>query len=221
MPALREFQGLSDAFSLQQVPALMRSQNLQACSDGEMNHWNEGIREADAVDVAVPGAIDELMSLLVAAEKSIENGQLDLGAGPDLLRRSDPFRFGRGLDEASNEPAAEPARRDVLNHDRLTIHERARHRCHVLFVGYAEVLEALANAPHTWSRRPVELPLSERHRERDCALVGGVELGSQTATPWGTRFRNHVLRYNDNARQANTSGVRFGVTLTRPVRSVP
>ena len=221
MRALREFRGSFDAFSLQQMPALMRRQNLQACSDREMNHWNEGIREANAVDVVIPGAIDEVTSFLVAAEKSIENSQLDLGAGPDLLRRTDAPCFGRGLDEASNEPAAEPARRDALNLSTPTIHQRASHRCHVLFVGDTEVLEALANAPHTWSRRPVELPLSERHRERDCALVGGVELGSQTATPWRPRFRNHALRYNDNERQSNASGVRFGVTLTRPIRSVP
>lgn len=158
MPALGELQGFSDAFSLQQVPALVRRQNLQPRSDGETNHWNEGIRESDAVDVVLPGVIDELTCLLVAAEKSIENGQLDLRTGPDLLRRTDRFHVGRGLNEASNEPAAEPARGDGLNHDRLTIHQRARHRHHVLFVGNAEVFDALANTPYTWSRVPVELP---------------------------------------------------------------
>ena len=137
MPALGEFRRRSDAFSLQQVPALMRRKKFQARSDGETNHWNEGIRESDAVDVVAPGAIDEVTSLLVAVEKSIENSQVDLWSRPDLFRRTDPVRFGRGLDEASNEPAPEPARRDVLSLTVRPIHQRARHRCQVLFVGDA------------------------------------------------------------------------------------
>jgi hypothetical protein len=43
MRFLGEFRGLSDAFGLQQVSALVRCQKLQPGPEGETNYWNEGV----------------------------------------------------------------------------------------------------------------------------------------------------------------------------------
>jgi hypothetical protein len=43
MPVLGEFRGLSHAFGLQQVSALVRCQKLQPGPEGETNYWNEGV----------------------------------------------------------------------------------------------------------------------------------------------------------------------------------
>src|SRR5206468_9275993 len=103
------------AFSLQQVPVLVLRQDLQPRSHGETNNWSEGILESDAIDVVVSGAMDELTRLVVAGEEPIENGRIGLCARPDLPGCTGSSRFGRGFDVVANEPAAEPARFDVLN----------------------------------------------------------------------------------------------------------
>src|SRR6266496_296356 len=179
----RKLLGLSDAFSVQQVPALVLRQDLQPRSHGETNNWSEGIFESDAIDVVVSGAMNELTCLMVAAEEPIENGRIDLCARPDLPGCAGSSRFGRGFDVVANEPAAEPARLDVLNPRELSTHQRIRDRLQVFPVGEVQVFEALANAPHARSRSPVELPRSKRFRERGRALVGGIELGNQTDAP--------------------------------------
>ena len=100
----------------------MLRQDLEPRSDCETNNWNEGIFESDAVDVVVPGAMNELTCLVVTAEEPIENGRIDLCARPDLPGCTGSSRFGRGFDVVANEPAAEPARFDALNQRELSTH---------------------------------------------------------------------------------------------------
>ena len=134
----------------------------------------------------MPGAMHEITRRPVAGEESFENVLFDFCGGSDLLWCMDLFQFRRWCDEAANEPTAEPPRRDLAHHRGLTIRQRGRHRRHIFFVGDAEMVEALANAPRTWTRRPVQLLERQRLRESDRALVGGIELGNQTVGPAGS-----------------------------------
>ena len=77
----------------------------------------------------------------------------------------------------------------------------------LIFLGAdVQVFETLTNAPHAWCGRPVQLPWSERLRERSRALIGGVELGNQTEAPGGrclVKLLGHVVQYTGQC--ANTS----------------
>jgi len=125
---------------------------------------------------------------MVADQEPIQNGRFDLLAGPDLPRRADPFHFGRGLDVVANEPAAEPAWCDLLNDDGLTTLQRSRNRSQIHLVSDVKVFKALTNAPFVWATPPVELLWRQRLGERDCTVVGGVELGNQAQAPGGRYF---------------------------------
>src|SRR4029077_14734260 len=125
---------------------------------------------------------------MVADQEPIQNRRFDLQAGPDLPRRAGPFRFGRGLDVVANEPAAEPAWCDLLNDDGLTTLQRSRHRSQIHLISDVQVLKTLADAPFVWATPPVDLLWRQRLGERDRAVVGGVELGSQTQAPGGRYF---------------------------------
>ena len=65
-------------FSLQQVPALVPPHDLQACSDGETQQRNEGIRKSNAIDVVGAGPADQIPGDIVAPEKQVEDGGIDL-----------------------------------------------------------------------------------------------------------------------------------------------
>src|ERR1700693_3429956 len=126
---------------------------------------------------------------MIANQEPIQNGRFDLWAGPDLPRRADPFHFGRWLDVVANEPAAEPAGCDFLNNGWVTTLQRSRHRSQVHLVSDIQVFKALANAPFVWTKPPVELLWRQCLGERDCTVVGRVELGNQTQAPGWRHFK--------------------------------
>src|SRR5712691_8253011 len=125
---------------------------------------------------------------MVANQEAIQNGRFDSWAGPDLPGRADPFHFGRGLDVVANKPAAKPAWCDLLNNGWLMTLQRSRHRSQVHLVSDVQVFKALANTPFVWTTPPVELLWRQRLGERDCTVVGRVELGNQTLAPEGRYF---------------------------------
>ena len=96
--------GLLDAFSLQQMAALMFRDDFQPGSHGKTQHGNKGILESDAVYVVVTGATDKLACGLVASEEKIKNMRIDSSARRNLLGGTSPFGFGRWFDIVANEP---------------------------------------------------------------------------------------------------------------------
>src|SRR5262249_46296707 len=173
-----------DSLRLQKVTPLVGRQDLQSGPNREANHRDEWISEPQPVDVVLRSAVDEFPDPTVAAEEAIENRELDPGSSRlDLLWRARPSRRGRGLDVLVDEPPAEPARRDLLNHSTAAAGQRCRDRLHVHFVSHREVLETLPDAPHAGLRLPIQLIARERSAERACPLVSGVELRDQTRGP--------------------------------------
>src|SRR5258708_33250263 len=132
-----EVYGLLDAFSLQQVAALMSRDDFQAGSDSETQHGNKGVLESDAVYVVVTGATDKLACGLVASQEKIKNMRIDSGARRNLLGSTSPHGLGRWFDIVANEPPAEPARCDVLNRKEWTSFQGSRYRWKIHFVGDA------------------------------------------------------------------------------------
>ena len=86
-----EVHGLLDAFSLQQMPALMSRHDFQPSSDGETQHGNKRILETHAVYVVIAGATDQLARGLVASEEKVKNTRIYSGAWRNLLGRTSPL----------------------------------------------------------------------------------------------------------------------------------
>src|SRR6266852_5988863 len=102
------------------MAALMSREDFQPGSDGETQYGNKRVPESDAVYVVVTGATDQLACGLVASEEKIQNMRIDARARRNLPGSANPFGFGRWFYKVANEPAAEPARRDVLNRKEVT-----------------------------------------------------------------------------------------------------
>ena len=146
---------LPDALGLEQVPPLVRRKNLQSGADGEANHPDERVPEPDAVDVVARRQADERAVLLVRVQEPREDRRVDLHARDDRRRR---FRTTwRRLDEAPDEPCAEPAGRDGVDDGGRAAPERLDDRIVINLGPLDQVIEALADAPHAGARLPVQL----------------------------------------------------------------
>ena len=100
-----------------------------------------------------------------------------------------PFRGGRRFNVVANEPAAEPARRDLVDdRGRLAVKGMADGR-QVHVIGHTQMVEALAHAPFARSWLPVELRRREPGDEPRRPLIGVVDFGEQPASP--RRVRSH------------------------------
>jgi hypothetical protein len=192
-----------DAFSLQQVSPPMPGDDLQACADREPKQRNERIDEPDAVDVMMARASDDQASLVVAGEEPIEDRRVDHGARRDLPWRTGPGRLGGWLDVSADEPSPEPGDRDLFDHDHRLPGERSLDGRQVHVVRHAEVLEALADAPDSWSWTPIQLAYGQSLRERRRACVARMELASQATAPGRgavVGLSRHRRRYTPSSR---------------------
>jgi len=176
----------------------MSRDNFQPRSDGETQQGNKRIPESDAVYVVVTGETDKLACGLVAGEEKIENMRINPNAGRNLLGSTSPFGFGRWFDIVANEPLAEPARCDVLNRTASARCQGSRHRREVHFVGDAQVVKTLTNAPGVLTGFPVELDWSKPIGQLFGALVGGIQFGNEPLRP-GSRRRisslGHTIQF--------------------------
>src|ERR1700682_6028739 len=197
------------------MAALMSRDDFEASSDSETQHGNKGILESDAVYVIVTGATDKLACDLVASEEKIKNMRIDSGARLNLLGSTSPFGFGRWFDIVANEPPAEPARCDFLNRKEWTSCQGSRYRWKIHFVGGAQVLKTLHNAPRAFTRLPVELEWSKPLDQLFGALIGGIQFGNESHRPrsrWRINSGGHTIKF---------TGLSFGdVTLQAGQQSI-
>jgi hypothetical protein len=107
--------GVLDPFRLQQVPALVPPHDLKARSDCEAQHRNEGIPKSNVIDVVGTRPADQIARDIVAPEKPVKNGRIDLLGRCNLPGRSSPLAPGRRLDICADEPSTEPSGSDVLH----------------------------------------------------------------------------------------------------------
>jgi len=122
-------------FSLQQVPALVPPHDLQACSDREAQQRDEGIPESDAIDVAGTRPADQSAYEIVAPEKQVDDGSVDVLGRCNCPGGPSPFALRRGLDICTDEPSAEPSGSDVLHWRWRSIVQRIRDRRQIDLVG--------------------------------------------------------------------------------------
>src|SRR4051794_31953081 len=92
----------------------------------------------------------------VARDEPIENrGSALRPDRRDLPRRLRSSFLRARLDECADEPAAEPAWRDLLHWPRWSSGQCLEDRRHVGLVRQTEMLDALPDAPHIMSRLPI------------------------------------------------------------------
>jgi hypothetical protein len=170
-------------FSLEQVTALVPPQDFQACSDREAHQRNEGIRKTNAIDVVATRTADQIACDVVAPEKQVENGRVDVLGRCEFPWRSSPPATGRRLDISADEPSADPSGSDLLHWRWRPIVQRSRDRRHIDFVGNVEMLEALANAPEVLCRLPVQPRWTQPTREIVGHSIGGLQFLDQADRP--------------------------------------
>jgi hypothetical protein len=176
-------EGFLYPFSLQQVPSLVPPYDFQACSDTEAQQRDEGIRKSNAIYVIGARPADEIACDIVAPEKQVENGGVDVRGRCDVSGRATPLATGRRLDIRADEPSAEPSGSDVLHWRWRSIVQPTRDRRQIDFVGQVEVLQALANAPDAFFRLPVKLLWTQPTCEVAGPSVGGIQFVDQVYRP--------------------------------------
>ena len=82
---------MRDPFGLQQVPALMPPDDLEACPHREAHQRDERVPESYPVDVVGGRAPNQVAGDLVAPEKAIQNEGIDVLPRRDLAGRARPL----------------------------------------------------------------------------------------------------------------------------------
>src|SRR4051812_25348145 len=168
---------------LKQMSVVVPSEELQTSPDGESNHRGERIPEPHAMDVMPLRTRDRLTRSRVARDEPIEYRRSELRRdGRDLPRSLRATSLRARLDVGADEPATEPAWRDLLHWSCGSSGQCLQNRRHIHLVRETEMLEALANAPYIESRLPIELSCCQP-LESDCLRVGGVQVGRESARP--------------------------------------
>jgi len=180
-----EVRRVADALGLEKVAALVRGNDLQAGADGEPQARNERIPEASVVDVLGARGEEEFTTELVAGEEAFEHREIYIGSGANLCRCGGALGVGRRLNEAPEEPAAEPAKMDVLDGRIGLVLQRGAKRREIRVRRGAEMIEALADAPGGRSGLPVELLLGQAGEELLGRFVVRVEGRGETKRPRG------------------------------------
>src|SRR6516225_2544112 len=139
------------------MAALVLRDNLQPCSSGESKRGNKWILEPNAIYIVIARLVNDFSRDLVAAKERLENGGFDLLVGFDFAWCPSPPALCRRFNIIPNEPAAKPARSNFLNRSPLPTLQRGRDCGQINFVGEAQMLWTLADAPNLWLRPPVEL----------------------------------------------------------------
>jgi hypothetical protein len=166
----------------------MSPYDLQACSNREAQQRNEGIPKSNAIDVVGTRPADQIACGIIASEKQVENGKVDVPGRCNFPGRSStlaPGRWTRRVDICANEPSSEPSWSNVLHWRWRSIVERLCDRRQIDVVGSQEVLQALADAPEVFPRLPVKLICTQPTREIVDPSVGGIEFVDQAYRPGG------------------------------------
>lgn len=188
--------GMQDALGLEKMAAFVADNDLKAGADGEADSGEKRIPKADAVDVLVPRAKQEVAAGFVSCEKALENRKANMRRGPDLRWSGSTLGLRRWLDEAVDKPAREPSGGNLVDRRiRLLIQHRGNGR-QVGFIRDAEMLKTLAHTPATGRWLPIELRFGESSDEFPGGLVVGIEARGKLCGPCRSV---HLLRRSHGA----------------------
>src|SRR5258706_5812014 len=160
------------------MPAFVADNDLESSPYRESKSWKKRVPEANAVYVVAASAEDKVTACLVARQKTIENRKVGTRSGPDLSRSGSALAARRGLRKVADKPAPQPSGSDLLHWRTRLLPKRVRDRPQIAFVGDAEMLQTLPDAPTARRRLPIELFLGESADQVprglvDCAKVRG------------------------------------------------
>lgn len=142
-------------FRLQQMPSLMPADNHQSRSNREPNHRDKRIAKPNLVHVVFSRPSNHFPCRVVARQKSLQYGSLHPRTRHDLLRCRSLLLLCRRLNETFDKPPAKQSRRDFLHWLFRFSFKSPRNRRQIHFVRYAEMFQALPDAPPAIRRLPI------------------------------------------------------------------
>ena len=143
------------------MTAFVADNDLESSPYRESKSRKKRVPEANAVYVVAASAEDKVTACLVARQKTVENRKVGTRPRPDLSGSGSTLAVRRGLRKAADKPAPEPSGSDVLHWRTRLLPKRGRDRRQIGFIGDAEMLKTLPDAPRPRRQLPIELFIGE------------------------------------------------------------
>src|SRR5713101_5757180 len=165
------------------MTAFVANNDLESRPYRESKSRKKRVPEANAVYVVSASSEDEVAACLVARQKTIENRKAGTRPRPDLSRSGSALAVRRGLRKAADKPAPEPSGSDLLYWRTRLFPKCGRDRRQIGFVGDAEMLKTLADAPRARLRLPIELFIGESTDQVPGGLVVCAKVSGEPDAP--------------------------------------
>jgi len=153
------------------MTAFVADNDLESSPYRESKSRKKRVPEANAIYVVAASAEDKVTACLVGRQKTIENRKVGTRARPDLSRSGSALAVRRGLHKAADKPAPKPSGSNLLHGRTRLLPKCGRDRRQIGFVGGAEMLQTLPDAPRARRRLPIELFIGESVNQVPGGLV--------------------------------------------------
>src|SRR5229473_552807 len=173
------------------MTALVADNDLESSPYRESKSRKKRVPEANAIYVIAASAEDKVTACSVARQKTIENRKVGTRPRPDLSRSVSTLAVRRGLCKAANKPRPQPSGSDLLHWRTRPVPKRGSDRRQIGFIGDAEMLKTLPNAPGARRRLPIELFIGE---STDQVPGGLVVCAKVSGEPDGPSRRERFMR---------------------------
>jgi hypothetical protein len=114
--------------------------DFKARADSEPEQWNEGILVTNQVHVVVARLLDQRSASFSTSKKAVQNTRIYLPNGSYYPRRSCASASRIGSNVRTDEPAAEPAKRYLVDWSTVASFQGSTEDRHEDFISDAEVL---------------------------------------------------------------------------------
>ena len=114
--------------------------DFKTCANREPEQWNEGIPVTNPVHVVVARLLDQRSGSFCTPKKTVQNAGICLPNGSYFSRRSCASASRIRSNVCTDEPAAEPAKRYLVDRPTLAPFQSSTEDRHEDFISDAEVL---------------------------------------------------------------------------------
>jgi hypothetical protein len=122
------------------MTARMFRDDFKARADSEPEQWNEGILVTNPVHVVVARLLDQRSGSFSTSKEAVQNTRIYLPNGSYFPRRSCASASRIGSNVRTDEPAAEPAKRYLVDWSTVASFQGSTEDGHEDFISDAEVL---------------------------------------------------------------------------------
>jgi hypothetical protein len=190
------------------MTAFVAHNKLESSPCRESQPRKKRVPEANTVYVVAASAEDKVATGLVGRQKTIENRNVGARPRPDLSWSGSTLTLRRGLHKAADKPAPEPSGSDLFHWRTRLLPKCGSDRWHIVFVGDAQMLKTLPDAPGARCRLPIELFLGQ---STDQVPGGFVVRAKASGEPNGPGRRQCFMRcgHRENSTANRGQTVRF------------